>query len=174
VHLEIAEDAGLGWVGGANLGLALDGEGLVLVEVGGGFDVRGDDAVAQAEAIDLDGQQDRKTAFLESIGEMQRGTAAEALANEDEPGLRGLRGLELTVGITVEGAQDEPVGHFGAAVSQGLSVDTGGVTKAEHELPNAAVVIVPAFEATEEAEDQDIAWREGRRNAEVAEFLGSE
>jgi hypothetical protein len=60
----VAEDAGFGWVFRFDVGLAADGAELVLIEVGGFFDVAGDFAVAEADAIDLDVEADGTCCFL--------------------------------------------------------------------------------------------------------------
>lgn len=124
MHLKISEDAGFGGVSRPDAGLATDGEDLMLVEIGGGADIGGDDTVTQAEAIDLDRQQNGQSLVLEPLSQTDGRTPAQALADENQPGRGTFGWFELAIPVAVERAQDQAVGDFEMAIGERLGVDT--------------------------------------------------
>ena len=143
----------------------------MLVEIDGGFDIGRNKVVVDADAIDLDGEQDRDFLFGEGAGKLNGGIAAKALAEDDDTSVGGFSGVELSVAVGVERLGDELECGRLVVIAKRFGVGIGEITKFESESTDATVGIVPAFVAAEEADDEGVGGGDGRESGKILEAL---
>jgi hypothetical protein len=168
-HEEVAEDFGVGGVGGDDLRLAVEGASG-LIEVDGSGDVWGDGGrfvEGFADGVDLDGEGYGNAHLVEIPGEGDGFGGAPTVAVDDNGGLLFFEGGEDAVVVGVEELEDVVQSCLPVVIAEDFGVD-GGVTVAEvsGELDFGVLGVVTADEPADKANDDDVAggWSERRRS----------
>lgn len=169
----VEKDFGDRGVFGVELAGAFDEPVVALEDVGGGGDIGGDGVIVAAIAVDDEGEADGDPPFIQSAGEVEDGAAAERLSEEDDVRLGGFFGRKCAVPVEIEGLFDEFVREFELVVFDGFDVDAGEFFAFEHDgvAADAAGGVVPAFPATDDAEDEGFAGLDGEGHGEIVEGL---
>lgn len=137
---EVAEDRGMGWICSADPRTPVDGcEWIVLVEVDRGADVGRDDAVVNADAIDLDAKADGDAELFEVACSGDGGGSSPALSEENQAGIGFFVGIKLPVVVRVECLADELERKGSMVVGDGFGIYAWCLAEFENELANAAV-----------------------------------
>lgn len=169
----VEEDLGARGVFGVELAGAFEEEVVALEDIGGSGDIGRDGVIVAAIAVDDEGEADGDAPLVESAREVEDGAAAEGLSEEDDAGLGGFFGRKCAVAVEVEGLLDEFVGEFELVVLDRFDVDAGEFFAFEDDgvAADAAGGVVPAFPATDDAEDEGFAGLDGEGHGEVVEGL---
>lgn len=171
--LAIEKDLRARGVLGVQLTGAFDEPVVALEDVGGVGDVGRNGVIVSAIAVDDEGEPDGDAPFVESAGEVEHGAATEGLSEENDVGLGGFFGRKCAVPVEIEGFFDEFVREFELVVFHGFDVDAGEFFAFEDDgvAADAAGGVVPAFPATDDAEDEGLAGLDGEGHGEVVEGL---
>lgn len=172
-HLAVEQDAGARGVFRVELAGALDEDVVALEDVGRGGDVGRHGVIVAAVAVDDEGQPDRHAPFMQGPGQVEYGSAAERLPEENDVGLGGFVRGELAIAVEVEGFADELLAEFQLVVFDRLDMDAGELFALQHDrIPaDAAGGVVPALPAADDAEDQGVAGLDRHGHGEVVEGL---
>ena len=143
----VFENAGGSRIFGADFALALDGEGVVLKDVGGRFHIAGNERVVDSHTIDLDGKRDHDVHPPQVTRSLNGGRATPALPIQNY--------ARAGSGVTAR-LPDHPERQGAAMVAEGLHVNHGQVltTQVEGYASDTPVHIVPWFEAAEKTDDE--------------------
>ena len=112
VEPEIPQDTGAGWIGSANLGLAVQ-KSVGLVEISGPGHVRGDDCIIFAKhrnAIHLNRQEHGDAIFFEAPCHGEGRGAAPAVSVNDDAGILFLVRGQSPVVVRIQQAEDSLAG----------------------------------------------------------------
>ncbi len=158
---------------GVELAGAFDEPVVALEDVGGGGDIGGDGVIVAAIAVDDKGEADGDAPLVQGPGEVKDGAATEGLSEEDDVGTGGFFGRKCAVPVEIEGFFDEFVREFELVVFDGFDVDAGEFFAFEDDgvAADAAGGVVPAFPATDDAEDEGLAGLDGEGHGEIVEGL---
>ena len=158
---------------GVELAGAFDEPVVALKDVGGGGDVGRNGVIVSAIAVDDEGEADGDAPIVESPREVEDGAATEGLSEEDDVGTGGFFWRKCAVPVEIEGFFDEFVREFELVVFHRLNVDAGEFLAFEDDgvAADAAGGVVPAFPATDDAEDEGFAGLDGEGHGEVVEGL---
>lgn len=173
--LAVEQDLGSFRIFRVELAGALDEPMVALEDVGGGGDVGGDGEGIAPVAVDDEGEADGDAPIVQGAGKGEDGAPAEGLSEEDEVRPGGFGGRKCAVLVEIESLFDEFVGEFEAVVLDGFDVDAGEFLAFEDDgvAADAARRVVPAFPATDDAEDEGFAGFEGQGGGEVGERLAA-
>ncbi len=171
--LAIEKDLRARGIFGVELAGAFDEPVVALEDVGGGGDIGRDAVIVAAIAVDDESEADGDAPIVESPREVEDGAATEGLSEEDDVGLGGFLGRKCAVAVEIEGLFDEFVGEFELVVFDRFDVDAGEFFAFEDDgvAADAAGGVVPAFPATDDAEDEGFAGLDGEGHGEVGEGL---
>jgi hypothetical protein len=156
---EIAEDASARWIGGANLGLAVE-HAVKLIKIGGLEDVGRDYGVIFAEfgdAIDLDGKDYGNAVFFELTGEFDGFRGTPAVAKNNDAGVLFFFRRQGSIAVGMQKAKDGLMGLLAAMILEHLDVHARSVSFAEalEELDFGVHAIIVVNEAADKTDHYD-------------------
>jgi len=162
VHAVVAQNRGLGGIGGKDLAPAVD-NACCLIKVHGLGDVVGNDGIVLpqfGDTIHLHRQQDRYTSATQIARQQHRRSCSPTVAKENNASSILLFGGEDTVVIGIEKSDNGIIGPFSAAILENPDIGALGSSLPDtlRELNGAVVRIVVTDEATHEADHNVGSW----------------